>query len=78
MPEDNDPTSPIDSLTDEELISLAEAAKLTGLSQDYLKQIARKGRLRARKIGRNWVTTKTAIEAYLDTRKFIYPKDKPS
>ncbi|MDP4000812.1 MAG: NYN domain-containing protein [bacterium] len=42
-------------------ISLAEAAKLTGYNQDYLGQLARSGKLEAKKIGRNWVTTLAAI-----------------
>lgn len=55
----------------EELISLAEAATRYGLSMTYLRQIAMKGRLQARKIGRNWVTTPAAVEAYISDRKKI-------
>lgn len=65
QPESN---NPIDPLTIGGLLSLAEAAELSGLSQDYLKQIAQKGRLRAKKIGRNWATTLEAIEEYKKTR----------
>ena len=80
MPEQDqhDPTSPIDPLTIGELISLAEAAELSGFSVSYLTEIANSGRLRAKKIGRQWVTTMVAIEGYKQTRKFIYPKDKTS
>jgi len=42
MPEDNEQASVIDPLNIGELISLSEAAKLSGLTQDYLKQIAQK------------------------------------
>ena len=40
---------------------MAEAAKLTGYNQDYLGQLARSGKLKAKKIGRNWITTLEAI-----------------
>ncbi|NWJ99008.1 MAG: hypothetical protein HXX20_25000 [Chloroflexi bacterium] len=71
MTDENQPTSPIDPLTIGELISLAEAAQLSGLTQDYLKKIAQSGRLRAKKIGRNWVTTKMSVEVYKNTRSHI-------
>ena len=49
----------------DELISLAEAAAISGFSQDHVGLLARKGLIEARKIGRNWVTTRAAIEAYM-------------
>lgn len=54
-----------------DLISLAEAAKRYGLTSDYLRQLAIKGRLKARKIGRNWVTTPGDVEDYINTRQKI-------
>jgi hypothetical protein len=51
-------------LDSEELISLAEAAVLSGLTPRHLNHLARAGQLPARKIGRNWVTTRTAVEDY--------------
>ena len=50
------------------LISLAEAAKLYGFSQDYLRTIARKGRLKAQKIGNSWATTPKDVETYIQSR----------
>ena len=52
----------------ERLISLAEASELYGLSTSYLRQIARKGRLEAQKVGRDWVTTPADVEAYIRSR----------
>lgn len=79
MPENDhnspDP-SPVDPLTVGELISLAEAAQFSGLSSEYLRITAVKGRLKAKKVGSQWVTTQAAIKEYLNSRKFIYPKDK--
>ncbi|MFA4937174.1 MAG: hypothetical protein WC575_02725, partial [Patescibacteria group bacterium] len=53
------------SPTDSDLITLAEAAKLTPYSQEYISLLARKGRVLAWKKGRNWFTTKQAIINYV-------------
>jgi len=75
MPDENEHTSPIDPLTIGELISLAEAAQLSGFSHGYLRDIADSGRLRAKKIGRNWTTTLAAVEAYQRNRFHILKKE---
>jgi len=46
-------------------ISLAEAAATSGLSATHLRHLAEKGRIRAWKIGRNWVTSREAIAEYV-------------
>lgn len=51
------------------LISLPEAAKIYGFSADYLGHLARKGRLRAQKVGNSWVTTPAAVEDYIRSRE---------
>jgi len=51
-------------LDEERLISLKEAAALCGLSAGHLRLLADSGKLRARKIGRNWVTTAQAVAEY--------------
>ena len=48
-------------LDQEELISLSEAAAIAKLHSDHLRKLAQKGYLRARKIGRNWVTSEEAV-----------------
>ena len=46
-------------------ISLHQAAKYSGkYSQDYLSLRARQGKLKAVKLGRNWVTTKDWVDGY--------------
>jgi len=69
-PEDHQPptTTPIDPLTIGELITLVEAAKLSGLGYEILRAIARKGRLRAKKSGNIWLTTLAAVEEYKNSR----------
>lgn len=53
---------------DDRWISLAEAAVGTQYSQEYLSLLSRTGKLRAKKQGRNWVTTKKAIAEYSETK----------
>ena len=69
------PSDPVD-----ELISLTQAAEMFGLAADYLRQLVLRGRLKARKIGRNWVTTAADVQAYIASRKPIgaYRKDLKS
>ncbi len=59
-----------DPLTVGELISLQDAAEYAGLSRDTLHNYARLGRLRAKKIGWQWLTTRAAVDAYLHSRHF--------
>ena len=53
------------SSLDEEWLPLREAAELTPYSQVYLGLLARTGKLEAIKRGRNWLTTRQALETYL-------------
>jgi excisionase family DNA binding protein len=53
----------------QDLISLSEASELFGLGADYLRQLVLRGRLKARKIGRNWITTRGDVEAFIQSRK---------
>jgi hypothetical protein len=51
------------------LISLAEASELYGFSYGYLRQLARRERLKAIKIGNSWVTTPANVEEYIRSRQ---------
>ncbi|MCI0396688.1 MAG: helix-turn-helix domain-containing protein [Chloroflexi bacterium] len=51
------------------LISLAEAAELYGFSRVYLSELAKKGRLKAQKVGNSWVTTPSDMEDYIRSRQ---------
>ncbi|MBM3303518.1 MAG: Fic family protein [Candidatus Aenigmarchaeota archaeon] len=53
----------------EDFISLAQAAKGTPYSQEYLSLMARKGMIEAVKIGRNWFIKKAALDRYLKNKK---------
>jgi excisionase family DNA binding protein len=65
--EPNQPPEP-DPLTIGELISLQEAAEHCGLTKGTLHEYAKKGRLKAKKIGRMWVTTRAAVDEYMRSR----------
>jgi len=59
-----------------ELISLADASALSGLSHGHLALLIRRGDLWGRKIGRDWVTTKQAVLDYLASNPKPGPKPK--
>ena len=52
-------------------INLKDATKYCDYSQEYLSLLARKGKIAAVKINRNWMTTKEAIEEYIKSVKSI-------
>ena len=51
------------------LISLPEAAELYGFHSEYLSNLARRGRLNARKVGSFWVTTPQDVEDFIASRQ---------
>jgi len=51
---------------DEKFIPLSEAAKRSGYTPEHLNLSARKGKLPAQKIGRNWYTTEEWLDAFLN------------
>ena len=61
----------------EELISLPEAAKRYGFARAYLRNLAERGRLKAKKMGRDWFTTPADVEAYIAGRqkRGVYRED---
>lgn len=53
----------------EEWISLAQATKYCSYSQAYLGKLAKEGKIDAHKLKRNWITTKKAIQNYINSIK---------
>ena len=78
MADPTDNTEPIDPLTIGELITLAEAAEYAGLEKGTLHNYAKSGRLKAKKIGLYWVTTKAALDEYLQSREPRRPPKRTS
>jgi excisionase family DNA binding protein len=60
----------------EEWITTKEAAEILGVTQDHVSYLLRKGIIRGRKIRRDWVTTRSTVEAYRATNPKPGPKSK--
>ena len=52
----------------EKFLTLTEISKNTSFSAKYLNLLARQGKLEAHKEGRDWLTSKEAVERYLKNR----------
>ena len=59
-------------MNQERLISLKEAAALSGLSHVHLRWLARKGKIEATRMGRDWFTTEKAVDLYLNSEARKY------
>lgn len=70
MADPTDNQEPIDPLTVGELITLAEASEYAGLTRGSLKDYIKRGRLKAKKRGLQWFTTRAAVDEYLTSRSF--------
>jgi excisionase family DNA binding protein len=57
-------------------ISLIEAAEQSGLSTGHLRKLLRNKEIQGKKFGRDWFTTKLAVEEYLSREH--KPGPKPS
>ena len=60
----------------EDLITLAQAAKISGHTSRHLGHLARNGDLWGHKIGHIWVTTEKAVREYLARENRPGPKSK--
>jgi len=60
----------------EDFILLSDAAEGSPYSQEYLSLLARRGKLEAKKIGRNWYTTQKSLDEYLISQglQIVIPK----
>jgi hypothetical protein len=59
-----------------ELITLREAADLSGLSHSHLRLLIRRGDIWGMKKGRDWFTTAHAVGEYLALNRHPGPKSK--
>lgn len=60
----------------DEWMSTKKAAEYTGYSPGYIRQLLIHGRVEGHKFGRDWVTTKEALDEYLATNPRPGPKKK--
>jgi hypothetical protein len=61
-------------LASRDLLSINEASAFTPYSGEYLSLLARKGKLPAIKIARNWLTTRKAVLVYLQKQQTKHQK----
>jgi excisionase family DNA binding protein len=64
---------------DEELkdfVSLSQASSIFGLSADHLRRLVEKEKIWGIKIGRNWITSRQAVQEYVKKRHPRGPKQK--
>jgi len=59
-----------------DLITLEEAARLSGFTDRHLRHLAIKNEIWAIKLGRNWFTTAQAVKEYLAKGRKPGPKPK--
>ena len=71
---DNHVEDESDQLRLGELITLKQAAKLSGLSYSHIRYLVRTGKIEARKLGRDWFTTEQAVNEYLAQDRRPGPK----
>lgn len=62
----------------DDLITLIEAAKLSGFTTRHLRHLAENEQLWAKKLGRNWFTTTQAVNDYLARDRRPGPKSQES
>ena len=55
----------------DKFITLREASKISKYNPDYLGYLIRSGKMKGRKVGRNWVTTKDDVNYYLNNLSAI-------
>ena len=60
----------------DELISLRQAAEFSGLSQTHLRLLVRKKTIWGIKIDTLWLTTRKAVDTYLERERKTGPKPK--
>jgi hypothetical protein len=60
----------------DELISLKEAAEISGLSPRHVRLLVSRGILWGKKMGRDWFTTSRAIREYMAVDRHPGPKTK--
>ncbi len=59
-----------------ELVTLYEAAKLSGLSPNHLRRLVSEGEIWGEKLGRDWFTTEHSVKEYLARDRRPGPKPK--
>ena len=62
----------------DDLISLSEAAEISGLSHSHLRLLVRRGDIWGKRMGRDWFTSEKAVKEYLSSNPKPGPKPRKS
>ena len=57
-------------------MTLSDLARVTGLSQSTLGRDARTGKLKARMVGRRWMTSEKNLRSYMEVRQMVIRWDE--
>lgn len=52
-----------------DLITFTQASELYGFTADYFYKLAKRGRIKAKRLGHFWVTTPADVEEFIKSRK---------
>lgn len=63
-------------MTTKHLLSTREAAEYAGLSVSHIQYLLRENKLEGQQVGKVWVTTKEALDVYLESKPRPGPKRK--
>src|SRR3989344_3831283 len=55
-------------------VSAQEAAEISNLTRDYVARLCRDGRVRGRRIGKNWYVDELALKDFLVQQEYIKAK----
>ena len=53
----------------DDLISIKEAARFCGLSERHIRLLLKQGKIKGKKLGHDWVTTKEYVGEYINTNR---------
>ena len=62
----------------DDLISIKEAARFCGLSERHIRLLLKQGKIKGKKLGHDWVTTKEYVDEYINTNRKPGRKPKNS
>jgi hypothetical protein len=59
----------IESINFKDLISIKEASNYSGFSERHTRLLLEQGKIKGKKLGHDWVTTKDFVNAYLKIKR---------
>lgn len=55
-------SDPLDGTSNQEWFSTAQAAEVTGMTRQWIAELAKRGAIEARRVGRGWAVSPSAVE----------------